>query len=194
MNLAKTLPENYTEICSVDLKENKKLSFGLNFIALIIMVAMFLPVHIFHIPTIETFNTSQGLTVYFLKWGGLMLAYILYIILHELTHGITMKYFGTEKVKYGFTGIYAYAGSDDYYAKKPYIIIALAPVVVWGIILTILCFLVPPSLFWIFYCVQIGNISGATGDFYVTYKFSKLPDDILVKDYGYGMKVYSAVK
>ena len=107
---------------------------------------------------------------------------ILYMVLHELVHGICMKYFGTPKVNYGFAGLYAYAGSNAYFTKKPYIIIALAPVVVWGIVLLVINLFVDASWFWCVYFIQICNISGAVGDIYVTYKFSKMPKDILVQD------------
>ena len=102
-----------------------------------------------------------------------------------------MKICGTDKVKYGFTGIYAFAGSDDYYTKKSYIFIALAPVVVWGVILAVINAFVSETWFWIVYIIQISNISGAAGDLYVTVKFLKFPDDILVHDNGVSMEVFS---
>ena len=70
--------------------------------------------------------------------------------------------------------------------------IALAPIVLWGIVLAALNMLVPVEWFWVVYIIQIGNISGGTGDLYVTWKFSKMPDDILVHDSGIEMEVYSA--
>ena len=88
--------------------------------------------------------------------------------------------------------MYAFAGSNDYYDKRSYIVIALAPIVVWGVVLLVLNLLVPVQWFWIVYWVQVSNISGAAGDLYVTYRFSRLPQDILVQDYGVGMTVYSA--
>lgn len=63
--------------------------------------------------------------------------------------------------------------------------------VVWEIVLLILNFIVPMSWFWVVYFIQMGNVSGAAGDLYVTWKFSKLPKDILVKDTGVEMTVYS---
>ena len=87
--------------------------------------------------------------------------------------------------------MYAFAGSDDYYAKKPYIFIALAPIVVWGIVLAVINLLVPRQWFWMVYLIQVINLSGAAGDLFVTVKFSRLPKDILVRDYGVGMRVYS---
>ena len=135
---------------------------------------------------------SQGYGAYFLRFGVLMAAIVVYMVLHELVHGITMKMCGTKKIKYGFTGVYAFAGSNDYYDKRSYIVIALAPIVVWGVVLLVLNLLVPVQWFWIVYWVQVSNISGAAGDLYVTYRFSRLPQDILVQDYGVGMTVYSA--
>jgi hypothetical protein len=120
-----------------------------------------------------------------------MLGYIAYIVLHELVHGIFMKHFSGVKPKYGFTLMYAYAGSEAYFNKKSYIIIALAPVVIWGAVLGVLCAVLPQSWFWVVYLIQIGNISGAAGDFYVTFKFLKLPKDILVNDTGVAMTVYT---
>ena len=98
---------------------------------------------------------------------------------------------GKKKIKYGFTGIYAYAGSDDCYDKSAYIFIALAPVVLWGVVLALINPFVNAEWFWVVYFIQMTNISGAAGDFFVTLKFSRMPKDILVKDSGIGMKVYS---
>ena len=151
---------------------------------------MFLLGHMY-VPFWRLYDMSQGMGVYFLRQGALLAGLVLYMVLHEWVHGITMKYFGTKKVKYGFTGLYAFAGSEDYYPKKPYITIALAPIVVWGIVLAVVNGLVPEAWFWVVYFIQICNISGAAGDLYVTCKFSKMPGDILVRDYGVGMTVYS---
>jgi hypothetical protein len=113
------------------------------------------------------------------------------MVLHELVHGIAMKLCGTKKVKYGVTGVYAYATSDDFYDKKTYIFIALAPVVLWGIVLAVVNLFVSGPWFWVVYFIQINNISGAAGDLYVTARFSRLPGDILIRDYGVGMTVFS---
>jgi len=43
----------------------------------------------------------------------------------------------------------------------------------------------------VIFFLQITNISGAAGDIYVAAKFSRFPADILVKDTGVDMTVYS---
>ena len=185
------LPDGYKEICSIDLQKNKKLAFFINFFAAIIGVVLIIPMH-FLVPITSLLDMSGGLSRYFIRLFSLLILMIVYVILHELVHGIAMKLCGTKKVKYGYTGLYAFAGSDDYYDKKSYIFIALAPIVFWGIILAVVNFIVPTEWFWVIYFIQIINLSGAAGDIYVTAKFSRLPKDILVNDVGVGMTVYSS--
>ncbi|MCM1545344.1 MAG: DUF3267 domain-containing protein [Ruminococcus sp.] len=185
------LPEGYKEIFSVNLQKDKKTALGINLAAVAIMLTMAIPMH-FHVSAFTLFSMDDGLAMYVLRLGVLIAASVAYIILHELVHGVAMKLFGTEKVKYGFTGMYAFAGSSDYYDKASYIVIALAPIIFWGIVLAIINVLVPTAWFWVVYFIQITNISGAAGDLYVTFKFSKMPKDILVHDSGLGMTVYSA--
>ena len=192
MKSKQTLPVGYREIYSVDLQKDKKPAVLVNVLAIIIAVVLFLPANRY-IPLTTLFNIGVSESLYFARLGVIVGGIIFYMILHELVHGLAMKIFGTKKVKYGFTGMYAYAGSDDYYDKKSYIIIALAPIVVWGIVLAIINVLVPYEWFWVVYLIQLINLSGAAGDLFVTVRFSKMPKDILVRDYGVGMTVFSAV-
>lgn len=184
------LPENYQEILNIDLQKNKKLALIVNGIALVITVVL-LAVGIVCGPKFNLFDVDDNMTLYFVRLGLLLFGMVFYIITHEVIHGIFMKLYSGQKVKYGFTGMYAFAGSDAYFNKSAYIIIALAPVVIWGVILAAACCIVPASWFWVVYFIQIINLSGAGGDFYVTWKFSKLPKDILVCDSGVSMIVYS---
>ncbi|MBR6595003.1 MAG: DUF3267 domain-containing protein [Oscillospiraceae bacterium] len=178
------LPEGYAEILHIDLQKDKKLMTIVNVLAVVISVAMIL-IAAFFVPLGRyfAFNMTQLLV--------LCVGFVAYMVLHELVHGITMRCFSEAKVKYGFTGMYAFAGSDAYYCRKHYVIIALAPIVVWGIVLGILNFLVPMNWFYVVYLIQVGNISGAAGDLYVSWRFCKLPEDILVRDTGVAMTVFS---
>lgn len=184
------LPEGYREIYSVNLQKDKKAALIVNIAALILMV-IFVIIGILIVPISYTFDNDGSIVTVWLKTIAVLAGMIVYFILHELVHGITMKHYGANKVKYGFTGLYAFAGCEEYFSKKPYIVIALAPIVVWGVVLAAICCFVPKSWFWVVYFIQIMNLSGAAGDLYVTCKFSKFPKDILIKDTGVEMKVYS---
>ncbi len=186
MKAFETLPEGYKEYYAIDLQKNKKISLLINLLAIAIAAVFVVPM--LYIVPISTVLAADG---YWTRFIALIVLMIVYMILHELVHGAAMKLCGTKKVTYGFTGMYAFAGSQDYYAKKPYIFIALAPVVLWGIVLLIVNLIVPVAWFWIVYILQIINLSGAAGDLFVTVKFSRFPKDILIKDHGVGMTVYT---
>ncbi len=191
MKSFKQLPEGYGELLTVNLQKDKKLALLINGLALIIAAAMVVPM-LFIVPIGPLFNIEEdNFLPLVLRIGALAVSSIAYIILHELVHGAAMKLCGTEKVKYGFTGLYAFAGSSDYYTKGSYIFIALAPVVLWGAVLAVINAFVPTDWFWVVYIVQVFNISGAAGDYYVTVKFCKLPKDVLVSDNGVAMTVYA---
>ncbi len=184
------LPEGYREIFRIDLQKDRKTALLVNGIAILIAVPMIVIGAVF-VPFSALFDLSEGLMAYLGKLAVLILGLILYMILHEAVHGVCMKRFVNTKVHYGFTGIYAYAGSTAYFNKKSYIIIALAPVVIWGIVLLAINCVASMSWFWCVYIIQVCNVSGAAGDVYVTYKFLKMPEDILINDTGVAMTVYS---
>ncbi|MBQ7108296.1 MAG: DUF3267 domain-containing protein [Clostridia bacterium] len=190
MKSFENLPNGYNEIYAVDLQKNKKVALFVNMLAIIIAVLLTVPM-CFVVPIFNLFSMESGMQNYIIRFAVLMVLIILYMLLHELVHGIAMKICGTKKVKYGFTGLYAFAGSTDYYDKTAYIFIALAPVVLWGIVLAVVNLFVSDEWFWVVYIIQISNLSGAAGDLFVTVKFSRLPSDILIQDYGVGMKVFS---
>ncbi|MBO4432754.1 MAG: DUF3267 domain-containing protein [Clostridia bacterium] len=190
MKAIEKLPEGYKEYYSINLQKDKKTAILVNALALGIAVIMAI-VMSFNVSIFTIFDIENGFKDYIIRLVVFVLSIIAYLILHEAVHGIAMKICGTKKVKYGFTGLYAFAGSDDYYTKGAYIFIALAPIVLWGIVLTIINIFVPQSWFWVVYFIQIMNISGAAGDLFVTIKFSRFPNDILVKDLGVGMTVFS---
>ena len=194
MKSYESLPDGYREIYSINLQSDKKTALFINVAAASVGVLMALIAHFAVCPISMLFDMKDGIGNYFLRFGVLIVGEILYIILHELTHGVAMKICGTKKVKYGFTGLYAFAGSDDFYTRGAYIFIALAPVVLFGVIFVIACAFFDGAWFWVLFFLQITNISGAAGDAFVTVRFMLFPRDILVSDNGVGMNVYSKKK
>lgn len=190
MKAVSQLPEGYREIYSINLQKDKKMALLVNLIGIVLMAVLMVPMH-FVIPISSMVGMSDSMGMCWFRLAMMLVLAVLYMVLHELVHGVAMKICGTKKIKYGFTGMYAYAGSEDYYAKKPYIFIALAPVVLWGVVIALINPFVPTEWFWVVYMIQVVNLSGAAGDLFVTMKFSRMPKDILVQDSGLGMTVYS---
>ena len=185
-----SLPEGYQELLRLDLQKDKKKFLLVNGLGILIFVLLAVPMH-FYVSFFSLFSMEEGLLDYSLRFLVLAVGMVVYLVLHELVHGVAMKLCGTKKVKYGFTGVYAFAGSSDYYDKKSYLFSALAPVVLWGVVIGVVNAFVPEQWFWTVYMIQLMNLSGAAGDLYVTVKFLGLPKDILVTDCGVAMTVYS---
>lgn len=95
-----------------------------------------------------------------------------------------------EKPHFGFTLMYAYAGSEVYFGKAAYLIISVSPVLLWGVLLAVLTAALPTAWFWPLWMVQVLNISGSAGDFYVFFKILSKPGSVLIQDNGTAMRVY----
>lgn len=103
-----------------------------------------------------------------------------------------MKFYGAGTIRFGFTGMYAYAGSEeDYFDRHAYLRVALAPVLLWGILFLILCFLVPSDWLGVAYFLQMINVGGAAGDLYVSVLFGRCRQPIWIRDTGVEMFVYA---
>ena len=184
------LPEGYQELFHIDLQKDRKLMLLVNGIGLGLFAAFALLGHFAFVPVTAMFDMEQGFGMYALRFAVMIAGLVVYLVLHEAVHGVCMWFFSGVKPSFGFNGMYAWAGSTAYFSKVPYLIIALAPIVVWGVVLAVICAVVPPAWFWVPYFIQVANLSGAAGDLYVTARFRKLPDTILVNDTGVAMTVY----
>ena len=178
------LPENYKESMELNLQKDRSLRCGIAVWAAIIWAIM-----IYH------GNQVQPIRRF---WSGEMhqvayafLGIILYMILHETVHGIFMFFFGGKRPKYGVEGPFTYASSSIYFRKFQYEIIALAPTLIWGTVLLILCKMNQQTQwFWTFYLLEIVNITGAVSDLYVVIKCLMLPKNVLIQDTGTAIIVY----
>lgn len=187
------LEENYELKKEIDMKKSKKLSIGLTIASLIIMIVALILCFIIR----NIFNQKLDLILDILQLFVLLVSMIFYIIFHELTHALVMKFvLPKEKLNFGLTLTVAYVGMKKaYFSKKHYILISLAPVVVWGIIFTILLIITKDSTWFIVVALlQALNLSGAVGDYYCTYLTIKSTKDVLVNDDGASMRFYEIKK
>lgn len=186
-----SLPEGYAESEKIDLVKNKKQMLLVNGLALV-LAALLLVLGIWIQPegaeNIFDFENNALLTA--LKCLVLCASLFAYIVGHEAVHGAFMWYYSRQKPHFGLSFTYAYAGSEVYFAKKPYLVIALAPLAVWSVVLAVINWLAPAGWFWVVWFIQLNNVSGAAGDLFVSVLMSKKPDNVLVQDTGTAMTVY----
>lgn len=181
------LPENYELLRTIDLTKNKKENNIVTILSLVLLVVAFLFGFLLRAPeSVQTGN--MGLVMV-----AALFAFAAYIVLHEVVHGAFMWYFSKVKPHFGFSLQYAYAGSDVYFHRTPYLIIALAPFVVWGVIFGVVALMFDNVWFWLFWFLFAGNASGAAGDLYVFYVVSRMQRDVLIQDDGMSMRIYAPI-
>lgn len=178
-------PKGYRQVGVMDFVRNRRQLLTVNIAALIAMAVM-IAAGLILVPFGPTWALIREK-----PWVMLVLVamYLAYIPLHELTHGILMHLLSGVKPRYGFKLCYAYAGSRVYFDRFSHNLIALAPLVLWGAVLGVLERVVPGAWFWLFYIIQISNVSGSAGDVYCVLALARYPRDILIQDTGTRMRI-----
>ena len=178
------LPDGYRLQERIDLLKNRKQLVRVNVLSIVLAVITVILGFLFQ---------PDGANLPFWQLLAAIVATAVYIIGHEAVHGVLMWLISREKPRFGFKLMYAYAGSTACFDKAAYLLIAIAPLIVWTAVLSVLAFTLPDVCFWPIWMVQVMNVSGAAGDLYVFCHLLPRPRTILVQDDGTAMKVYRAV-
>lgn len=169
-NYYKDLPPNFREDYCIDAKKGS-VGVLLNVIALVIAVvigsAMFFAKYGFRPFNNEDINMLYAAIAIWIWALGL----IVYLILHELTHGLCYKLLTRQKLKFGLTLTVAYCGlKDGYVNKKTALIAVLAPFVVHSIWMIIAIILITEPIIAIAMIMLFAlHFGGCIGDLWVTY-------------------------
>ena len=190
------MPEGYRVLTRYDLANNKKQALQVNLLSFILLIVLIGGAAAARFGRIRAAMMNGGFSVWYKSqpWLIMLAALLVYVVLHEATHAVVMRMFSREKVHFGFRKGYAYAGSEALYAREPYVLIALAPLVVWTIIFCGLIFVLPEKWFWTLWFLQAFNVSGSAGDIWVTHHVVRLPLDVRILDTGTDMTVYEPVR
>ena len=181
----KTLPPGYVYAGTMDFLRNRRQILALLKLSAILLAGpLLLGLLLYPVaPAWDMLKRSPA------PWLILAAMLILYIPLHELTHGVAMFALSGVKPAYGLKLPYAYAGSTAWFDRKSHIVTALAPVVVWGAALQAAIALAPSAWRWPLWIVQISNLSGSAGDIWCAWALARMPGDLLIQDTGVRMRI-----
>jgi hypothetical protein len=177
------LPSGYKQYSAINLSDRKtaiKIQYAFVGIAFII----FMIARLFNFPLTSSYS----------GWLTALITVSLcfsYMFLHELTHGLFIQLISHEKPKYNLSFPYLTTGANVYLTRTSFIIVCLAPVVLWGLILIAALVIIPETWFFIVFIVLIVNFAGSAGDYFQFIKVLKIPKDALLKDDGHLTVVYS---
>jgi len=194
-NFERTLPEGYKTAKTFDMAKDKKAIVIMNVANVIILVAaiaLFCAIYIAFGKKSEDigFDITVGYIVGFI-------AFIPYIVLHELVHGLAYKLLTKEKLTYGMSFSCAYCGVPKIYTYRRTALIAVsAPLILFTLLfaasMVVTLFFSPISYFAISMLCAL-HLGGCVGDIYVIYLFTRKFKDstVLMNDTGPKMTLYT---
>lgn len=201
MRATNVLPQNMHLICSfkLDMKD-KKIFWGFNLGGLFLFI-FFGWLFVYYMlllrpglnllgPHDALLNTSNNeLMDYFLSvLGGL----VVFMVLHELTHGAFFWLFTRHLPVFGFRGTYTFAGAPGWYLpRSQHLIVGSSPLVVLTILGMILLAVMPIGLLAALLVGMLSNISGAVGDIWVAILEIRECKALVVEDSGDSFNFYA---
>ena len=178
-----SLPEGYREVKHINALD-KKLGLILNLVAFVIFAA------VMAVALIPIFTNGVRLDFDFSDTLILVGGSLIYIVLHELVHGIAYKALTKEKLTFGFAWSCAYCGVPNVYVYRRASLIALvAPLITFTVVLIpviIALYFVSIPLYIVTVMIFGMHLGGCSGDIYMTLRllFKYRTPTLLVRDTG----------
>jgi hypothetical protein len=131
---------------------------------------------------------NQGVVILLI---GNLLGAALFILIHELVHGLCFYYYTRTRPKFGLRLFYAYAAAPGWYLPKfNYCVVALAPFVLITSLGLLLIPIIPLVIAPAFIFGLTMNAAGSVGDFAVVIWLLRQPGKILIEDLGDSVNSY----
>ena len=184
------LPENYRLVKTVDATK-APFAVVFNLLSLVMMVGAFAVLY-FAFGTDVSLIKEQFLTLPdFTKILALLLlvvGFIVYIVLHELVHGVVYKAFTKRKLTFGVTMTCAYCGVPDVFVYRTASLCALlAPFVIFSIAFIVPMFFLQNTVWFLLLATLFAmHFGGCVWDLYITvlYVFKFRDGKTLMRDTG----------
>lgn len=195
MKATMNLPAGYSQAWELNLKTNKRLNWILQFVAtgwFLLLAAGLTPIYQRLRPDYQVSIQIDDIPGLWLGLLGLVIDSVIVMTLHELVHGFFFWRFSGARPRFGVSWGYAYAGAPDwYFTRNPYLVIALAPLVVLTFVNTFLFVFAPANWLGWLYAAIILNAGGAIGDMLVAGRLLAAPPNTLVRDIGDAVSAYT---
>ncbi len=193
MKTTQQLPPDYQPVYTLDLSQNKVAAIALNLGAL----ALFLVFGVWFARLSmrlrpELWQSGSSVSVASTEIYSLVIALVLMLVLHELTHGLFFWVFTRQRPVFGFKLMYAYAAAPDWYlARTPFIITGAAPLVLLTLFGILLMLIVPLALVPGLIFFMTFNAAGSIADIYTVMVLLYQPKTVFIQDRGDSFTVFS---
>jgi hypothetical protein len=189
------LPPFYVLHRKLDLSQNRWLLIGLNIAGLILLIpfglfftritALLRPSDFSLSGHLHSYSTISYVIV-------LIMIITIFIILHEIVHGLFFWFFTHKPPKFGFKGAYAYAAAPGWYIpRNPYLLIGISPLMVISAAGIVLLAILPADLLFPLELGLIFNAIGSVGDLFVTLWLLARPSTDYIEDQGDAILIFT---
>lgn len=192
------LPDNYRQDYYLSITDNKNLVM-LNILSIVLLIG-FLVLSVGWQRVVMALRGPYTVETQ-IPTVLLIIAVLSVLVLHEFIHGITIRWagyaprYGMEGIKLGPVTIpyilYATTKHEAYFRRTPYMIIALAPVVVITLVGMVLMIVLPDYVMGYIVGAIVINGAGAVGDLWMTWVLRNYPEEqTLIKDEADAIRVF----
>lgn len=191
-HVQKDIPQEYRKVFCFQVMEEYETLRELSRLEILITAVMIL-IGVNLVP-ISSFVEREKFLLVIVK--GILTAgsVIVYLGLHEYTHILVMHLFGAKTAKIKMDSSIVCTSCEEYFDRFAYFFVLFSPLVLWGIVLALVCAVVPQSWFWVLFPVLIANFAGASSDLFAAYQLIKIKGLVFVKDEGVVLTIYGKEK
>jgi hypothetical protein len=183
MQDAAELPSRYVQHMTVDLKKDRRLAVAVQGIFVLAALLAVVAGLLLDLPLGTSWSPAVAIPV-------TLVGCLVYMAVHEATHGVVLQLLTKVKPSYELRFPFLTTGNHAYLTRRSAIIVALAPAVMWGIVLVAVLLTLPQDYLLSAYVLLALNIAGSAGDFVEVYVVSRQQRDALVKDDGNQIHVF----
>lgn len=191
------LPENYEEIYHINAKDSKTGLFLYIWALILTAIAAGITFPIYLCTKEFSFKIDFFTCLYFLGFAVIM---VLYLIAHELVHGISYKILTNQKLSFGISWSCAYCGVPKIYVyRKASMIALIMPFAVFSVLFIglLVWFYFLNGLLYLLMALMFSlHFGGCVGDLYMfyLYLFKYKDSSILMRDTGPEQFIYAISK
>jgi hypothetical protein len=192
------LPAGYQEAGIIDIKKDRRLLIFFNIAALVLLViagmlffraAAWLRPQNASLSSLELKISSIPDVAIILAW--ILGLTVLYVVIHELIHGLFFWLFTGGKPVFAFRWNYAYAAAPDWFIhRNPFLVTTLAPLVLISAVGLLVMAVGLESWLLATWFVITMNAAGAVGDLLVAVWLLFKPASALVQDRGDALTLF----
>ncbi|WP_051479194.1 DUF3267 domain-containing protein [Arthrobacter sp. H5] len=178
-----SLPSSYRTHRSVDFKKDRKFATTIQLVFMLVVLGAVAAAFLLELPLGTTWTPAFTIPITL----GACLAYM---AIHEATHGVVLQAVTKVKPTYAFRFPFLTTGNRAYLTRQNAVAVAVAPAIIWGIVLIAAQLTVPQDYLLSAYILLTLNFAGSAGDYVEVAVLLRQPQDALVKDDGNQIHVF----